>query len=129
MPKPRFIPLLVLVAVAAGCQTVGKPVTGIANFALVEDGFYRGGQPSFEGIQQLKDKKVRTVIDLRDDKNPAERKWVEDAGMGEIQPLMLTRGRAPPYAVVMPTRTVRAASCAAVSVNVTVVGLLLAFHW
>jgi protein tyrosine/serine phosphatase len=84
MPKRRFIPLLVLLAVAAGCQTVGKPVTGIGNFALVEDGFYRGAQPSFEGIQELKAKKVRTVIDLRDDRNPAERKWVEDAGMAYV---------------------------------------------
>ena len=76
--------LCLLGAAGTGCQTVGRPITGVANFALVEDGLYRGGQPSYEGIQQLKTRGVRTVIDLRDDRNPAERMWVEEAGMAYV---------------------------------------------
>src|SRR5688500_15746230 len=72
LSKLRLIVLLCTVTFAAGagagCSTVGKPITGVANFAVIEqDGLYRGGQPSYEGIQQLKSNGVRTVIDLRDD--------------------------------------------------------------
>ena len=88
MPQYRHAAILVLMLIAAGaaggCSTAGKPITGVANFALVEDGLYRGGQPSFDGVQQLKEKGVRTVIDLRDDRNPSERLWVEDAGMAYV---------------------------------------------
>jgi tyrosine-protein phosphatase SIW14 len=80
--------LLLFVASAAagtGCATVGKPITGIENFAtVVDDELYRGGQPSYEGITSLKEHGVRTVIDLRDDRNPAERMWVEEAGMAYV---------------------------------------------
>jgi tyrosine-protein phosphatase SIW14 len=88
MPQCRRLTIVVFMLLAAsagaGCQTAGKPITGVANFALVEDGLYRGGQPSFNGVQQLKEKGVRTVIDLRDDRNPSERLWVEDAGLAYI---------------------------------------------
>ncbi|MEA2711326.1 MAG: tyrosine-protein phosphatase [Phycisphaerales bacterium] len=87
MTNPRLIAILALILAAAGaggCSTVGKPVTGIDNFALVDDGLYRGGQPSYRGITELKEKGVRTVIDLRDDRNPAERMWVEEAGMAYV---------------------------------------------
>src|SRR5687767_31247 len=84
-PKLRFFAsLLTLTFADVGCQTVGKSVPGVENFAVVDDGLYRGGQPSFEGIRQLKERGVRTVIDLRDDRNPAERMWVEEAGMAYI---------------------------------------------
>jgi uncharacterized protein (TIGR01244 family) len=76
--------VLVVVFIAAGCQSVGKPITGVANFAMVDDGLYRGGQPSFDGVQQLKAKGVRTVIDLRDDRNPSEKMWVEEAGIAYV---------------------------------------------
>ena len=91
MPPQRLrltFTLLLLIAAGAagsGCSTVGKPITGIENFAVVEDdGLYRGGQPSYEGITSLKEHGVRTVIDLRDDRNPAERMWVEEAGMAYV---------------------------------------------
>lgn len=78
--KPRPLAFLLLM-LAGGCSTVGTRVTGVDNFALVEDGLYRGAQPSQLGVAQLKETGVRTVIDLRDDRNPAERAWVEAAGM------------------------------------------------
>jgi uncharacterized protein (TIGR01244 family) len=91
--------LLTLAGVAGGgCQTVGKPITGVENFAMVEDGLYRGGQPSYDGVQQLKSSGVRTVIDLRDDRNPAERMWVEDAGMAYVN-IATDAGRVEPAKV------------------------------
>jgi len=55
-----------------GCtSTVGHDVPGIVNFDELRDApqtIYRGAQPSEEGIQWLAgEKKVATVIDLRDD--------------------------------------------------------------
>lgn len=57
-----------------GCSpsTVGKPMVGVENFAVIEGGphpIYRGGQPTREGYERLAsaDYKVATVIDLRDD--------------------------------------------------------------
>ena len=79
-----LLTFIVAGAAGSGCQTVGKPITGVENFAMVEDGLYRGGQPSYDGIQQLKSNGVRTVIDLRHDRNPAERMWVEEAGMAYV---------------------------------------------
>ena len=85
MLKLRLITLFMLLSgIAAGCQTVGSPITGVGNFATVDEGLYRGAQPTYEGIQELKERGVRTVIDLRDDRNPAERLWVEDAGMAYV---------------------------------------------
>ena len=79
-----LLTLMIAAAAGSGCQSVGKPITGVENYATVADGLYRGGQPSYDGIQQLKSRGVRTVIDLRDDRNPAERMWVEEAGMAYV---------------------------------------------
>jgi uncharacterized protein (TIGR01244 family) len=82
-PFRRLMPLLVLV-VLTGCHTVGRNIDGIDNFDRVDDGLYRGAQPSERGIAELKNRGVQTVIDLRDDRNPNEQKWVENAGMRYI---------------------------------------------
>jgi protein tyrosine phosphatase (PTP) superfamily phosphohydrolase (DUF442 family) len=76
----RHLVLLIL-SLAAGCATSGRNVRGIANFATVEDGLYRGGQPSEIGIDQLRKQGVKTIINLRDDFDPREEGWVHDAGM------------------------------------------------
>jgi uncharacterized protein (TIGR01244 family) len=74
-----------LLALAGGCSTVGTRATGIENFAVVHDGpgnaIYRGAQPSAKGIETLKSRGVRTVIDLRDDARPDARKNAESAGL------------------------------------------------
>ena len=69
----------------AGCQSVGKSVVGIQNFAKVDDELYRGAQPTEAGVETLKIQGVRTVIDLRDDANPAERQWVESRGLWYVR--------------------------------------------
>ena len=79
----RLFPLLIL-ALLAGCQTVGRNVVGIDNFALVEDhdgGILRGAQPSPEGYQTLAARGVKTVINLRDDANPGEITELHNAGI------------------------------------------------
>lgn len=102
-------PLILLIAVAAlaaGCggPTVGKQLAGVGNFGKVQRRddphalFYRGNQPTERGIETLKRAGVKTVINLRDDFDPREERWVRDAGMDyvliktscrDIQPLQI----------------------------------------
>jgi protein tyrosine phosphatase (PTP) superfamily phosphohydrolase (DUF442 family) len=42
---------------------IQKP--GLPNFHKIDDGLYRGAQPTAEGMKQLKEMGVRTVINLR----------------------------------------------------------------
>lgn len=65
-----------------GCSTTGKNVQGIHNFDTVKEVvLYRGAQPSQEGIETLKKRGVRTVVNLRDDPVSWEKEAVEKAGM------------------------------------------------
>ena len=76
--------LLVVLALVTGCQTAGTNISGIRNFARVDEVLYRGAQPTEAGIETLREKGIRTVIDLRDDANPRERGWVESRGLAYI---------------------------------------------
>jgi tyrosine-protein phosphatase SIW14 len=87
MRSARITILATFLALCAGCQTVGTRERGIDNFAVVEDGpagIYRGAQPSAAGIETLKSRGVRTVIDLRDDARPDARENAEAAGLAYI---------------------------------------------
>lgn len=59
-------------------------LSGIPNGGKINDTLYRGAQPRSEGLQQLKNLGVTTIIDLRSE-NPekveAERKQAEALGM------------------------------------------------
>jgi tyrosine-protein phosphatase SIW14 len=72
-------PVLFLAASASAQQ---QP-NGIANFHVVNDHLYRGGQPSELGFRELAKMGVKTVLDLRepDSRALAEKKTVEAAGM------------------------------------------------
>ena len=54
-------------ATFATTQPLGAPTNlpGVSNFAQVSPQLYRGGQPTAEGFERLKQIGVRTVIDLR----------------------------------------------------------------
>ena len=49
-----------------GRRTGPSPSTGtsVNNLYLIEDGFYRGSQPTAQGFQELQDLGVRTVLNL-----------------------------------------------------------------
>lgn len=68
-----FIPML-----AAQQQPAGVP-----NFHQLNDGVYRGAQPSEQGFHSLAALGVKTIIDLRETggRSSVEKKWVEAAGM------------------------------------------------
>jgi uncharacterized protein (TIGR01244 family) len=56
---------------------------GVPNFHKVNDGLYRGGQPSREGFNDLAKMGIKTVIDLRipDSSANREKQVVESLGM------------------------------------------------
>lgn len=55
----------------------------IPNFARVDDNVYRGGMPSYEGLRQLKEAGVRTIVSLANEKKyvEGERAAAEQLGM------------------------------------------------
>jgi len=70
-------------------------VAGVENFARVNPGLYRGGQPTEEGFKQLKSMGVKTVIDFRS--FHSTRKQVEAAGLTPVEiPLRADLGSVPP---------------------------------
>jgi uncharacterized protein (TIGR01244 family) len=74
--------LSIALSVLTGCAaTVGKRVNGIDNFATVEPGLHRGGQPSSVGFRELARRGIKTVVNLRNDPRPDDQSLVEAAGM------------------------------------------------
>ncbi len=59
-----FLSIFFTAAFFCFAQEPGR-ATGILNFSKVEDGFYRGGCPTQEGLKYLKQLGVKTIIDLR----------------------------------------------------------------
>jgi protein tyrosine phosphatase (PTP) superfamily phosphohydrolase (DUF442 family) len=57
------------------------PGISIANFAQVNEHYYRGSQPTGEQFAQLKQFGIKTVIDLREDYKKDEEASVRDLGM------------------------------------------------
>jgi protein tyrosine/serine phosphatase len=77
--------LLFFYAIAATRSPAQTPETGeIPRFTVVAEGLYRGGQPSQKGFQFLKEKGVKTIINLRAEDN-SEEAVVEKLGMRYIQ--------------------------------------------
>ena len=74
--KKWAAPFLVLFLCAASASAApepaarpadwAQPVTGtsVSNLYLIEDGFYRGSQPTALGFQELQELGVRTVLNL-----------------------------------------------------------------
>ena len=65
-------------------RSVATPeATGIPRFAEIEPGLARGGQPTAEGLQFLRDRGYRTVISFRS--NSKERRTLEGMGIRYVQ--------------------------------------------
>jgi protein tyrosine/serine phosphatase len=67
------------------------PGVSIANFAQVNEHYYRGSQPDQEQFAQLKQLGIKTVIDLRGDYKKTEESWVRDLGMNFFRIPLKTR--------------------------------------
>src|SRR5262245_33679401 len=75
--------LLTLLACPAWLSGQDARPAGVARVHRVDDGLFRGAQPTEVGLKSLWDVGVRTVISLRDDTDTGydERKAAESLGM------------------------------------------------
>jgi len=90
---------VLLVVFCAGLIANGQsiaPSKNLPNFFRINAGLYRGGQPTEEGIKQLKKSGVKTIIDLRgnDDRSKKEESWAHAAGLRYIN-MSLSNWRRP----------------------------------
>jgi tyrosine-protein phosphatase SIW14 len=78
---PRFLAVFFVLVSFAAAQPAG-----LANFHKVDDHVYRGAQPTPEGIRNLANLGIKTVVDLRgpEHSETAEKKIVEADGMRYI---------------------------------------------
>ncbi len=77
--------LLLFPTIVAARPPAEIPAKGeIPRFATIADGLYRGGQPTQKGFQFLKDKGIKTVINLRAESDD-EAKFVEKLGMNYVR--------------------------------------------
>jgi len=76
------IALLAIVSgLTAQAQSPRDVAVDIGNFGRINDRYYRGAQPDQDGFAQLKGLGVKTVIDLREDREPEAAGWVRGLGM------------------------------------------------
>jgi protein tyrosine/serine phosphatase len=82
----RLITLLFLFPVLAIARPLeDAPVEGdLPRFAVLSDGLYRGGQPTEKGFRFLKEKGIKTVINLRAE-DDSEAAMVQKLGMHYIR--------------------------------------------
>jgi len=71
-----WLPMITVVGLVLEEQEGGD----IPRFAILDDGLYRGGQPTEKGFEFLKQKGIKTVINLRAEDN-SEARTVERLGM------------------------------------------------
>jgi protein tyrosine/serine phosphatase len=88
-----FLLLLALAGAIASAQKVSIPPP-IKNFGKVNDNYYRGSQPGKRQLAALKAMGVKTIIDLRRDYVPEERRWATDLGMNYFNLPLLSGRRA-----------------------------------
>lgn len=85
----RLAVLTAMVGIASlsfGQEQQGKNFSNIKikNFGQMDERFYRGAQPKDSDYKDLATLGVKTVIDLRDDAHPSEKRSVEALGMRYI---------------------------------------------
>ncbi len=67
----------------------------LPNFAHSGGGYYRGGQPSREGLRMLKKLGISTILNLRGDPKPFEKDLAESLGMRYIH-IPMSKVKPPP---------------------------------
>src|SRR2546426_3750531 len=77
--------LLIFPSIVAARPIGDSPEEGdIPRFGILSKGVYRGGQPTEQGFQFLKEKGIKTIINLRAEDN-SEEAVVEKLGMKYIR--------------------------------------------
>lgn len=72
-------------------QEAEKAKITIKNFGQMDERFFRGGQPKEDDYGQLAALGIKTVIDLREDPEPYEKKNVEALGMRYVNIPMIAK--------------------------------------
>src|SRR4051794_9840930 len=66
MIRPTLIFMLLFSTAALARPAITIPSNGhIPRFMIVADGLYRGGQPTRQGFELLKQRGIKTVVNLR----------------------------------------------------------------
>jgi len=78
-----FAALLLIASanLALTAQTPDRAAVTIKNFGSVNERYYRGSQPFAENFAELKRLGVKTVVDLRADKEEGEAGWARTEGL------------------------------------------------
>ena len=99
--------ILLLSAAAYAKGNPAYPNVRIKNFGQMDERFYRGAEPKgLEDIQALKVLGIRTVIDLQEKPEPAERGEVESLGMRYVNIPMVDKAYPRPEWVAQFLKTV-----------------------
>jgi protein tyrosine/serine phosphatase len=99
--------LLAVAASAKGSSNPSFPNVRIKNFGQMDERFYRGAEPKGrEDFEALKGLGIRTVIDLQEKPEPAERGEVESLGMRYVNIPMVDKAYPRPEWVAQFLKTV-----------------------
>ena len=99
--------LLSVAASAKGAPNPSFPNVRIKNFGQMDERFYRGAAPKgIEDIEALKDLGIKTVIDLQEKPEPAERGEVQSLGMRYVNIPMVDKAYPQPEWVAQFLKTV-----------------------
>ncbi len=80
-----LLTLTLLLTVSAQAQSGRDQVPGVHNFGKVTDSYFRGGEVTPEGVDQLRGMGVLTIIDLRDEVSVGEAEACEKNGIRYIK--------------------------------------------
>src|SRR5262245_2326731 len=82
MKSFRMLLVATFVLIVPSWKVSAATINGVPRFQQVGDGFFRGGQPTAKGFQELKAAGIKTVINFRVEDD--ERELVESLGMKYI---------------------------------------------
>ncbi len=83
----KFTCIFIFIFCFCGCAQLGylkDPLTSIANFHQVDEQLWRGGQPGPEGLKELEDKGIKTIISFCGEESESgiqEKETAESMGM------------------------------------------------
>lgn len=101
---------ITVLSIAAICSAQQSPATDtsvkIKNFGQMDERFFRGAQPQGKDYKDLALLGIKTVIDLRADREPDEQRLVESAGMRYVNIPMVGKKYPTPEATELFLKTV-----------------------